>query len=43
LRAHGVDVVESPVNLTPWAQLYVTDPDGNVVELNVERTRKNEP
>jgi len=37
LRAHGVQVVESPVNPTPWAQLYVTDPDGNVVELNVER------
>ena len=37
LRAHGVDVLESPRNVTPWAQMYVTDPDGNVVELNVER------
>ena len=34
LRAHGVDVLEKPTNLTPWAQLYVTDPDGNVIELN---------
>ena len=37
LRAHGVDVVASPQNVTPWAQMYVTDPDGNVVELNTER------
>lgn len=36
LRAHGVDVLEKPKNLTPWAQLYVTDPDGNVIELNAE-------
>jgi glyoxylase I family protein len=37
LRAHGVAVIESPRNSTPWAQLYVTDPDGNVIEFNVER------
>jgi glyoxylase I family protein len=37
LRAHGVEVVESRVNPTPWQQLYLTDPDGNVVELNVVR------
>ena len=37
LREHGVPFKESPVNVTPWAQLYVTDPDGNVIELNVER------
>ena len=36
LRAHGVECLEQPRNLTPWAQLYVTDPDGNVVELNAE-------
>jgi len=36
LRAHGVDVLEKPRNFTPWAQLYVTDPDGNVIELNAE-------
>jgi len=36
LRAHGVDVLEKPRNLTPWAQLYVTDPDGNVIELNAD-------
>jgi catechol 2,3-dioxygenase-like lactoylglutathione lyase family enzyme len=37
LRTQGVPIVESPRNPTPWAQIYVTDPDGNVVELNVER------
>ena len=37
LRAHGVTMKESPVNVTPWSQIYVTDPDGNVIELNVER------
>jgi catechol 2,3-dioxygenase-like lactoylglutathione lyase family enzyme len=37
LRAHGVEIVESPRNPTPWSQIYVTDPDGNVVELNVDR------
>ena len=37
LKAHGIEVRERPVNVTPWSQLYVTDPDGNVVELNVAR------
>ena len=37
LRAHGLTPRESPVNPTPWAQLHVTDPDGNVIELNAER------
>jgi catechol 2,3-dioxygenase-like lactoylglutathione lyase family enzyme len=38
LRAHGITLVESPRNATPWAQIYVTDPDGNVIEFNVERS-----
>jgi len=37
LRAHGVEVLNRPDNLTPWAQIYVTDPDGNVIELNADR------
>lgn len=37
LRALGVPCVERPRNKTPWAQIYVTDPDGNVIELNAER------
>src|ERR1051326_9574928 len=35
LRSHGFDVVESRVNPTLWMQMYTTDPDGNVIELNV--------
>jgi glyoxylase I family protein len=38
LRAHGVEVRDSPTNPTPWMQAYLTDPDGNVIELNVERS-----
>ena len=37
LRAAGVECVERPDNVTPWKQIYVTDPDGNVVELNAPR------
>ena len=37
LRAHGVELIERPQNATAWKQLYFTDPDGNVVELNAER------
>jgi catechol 2,3-dioxygenase-like lactoylglutathione lyase family enzyme len=37
LRAAGVECVERPENVTPWKQVYVTDPDGNVVELNATR------
>ncbi|MGH7570757.1 MAG: VOC family protein [Gemmatimonadota bacterium] len=37
LRSHGVALKDSPLNATPWAQIYITDPDGNVIEMNVER------
>jgi catechol 2,3-dioxygenase-like lactoylglutathione lyase family enzyme len=37
LRAHGIAVMEQRQNRTPWMQMYITDPDGNVIELNVER------
>ena len=37
LRSRGVRVRESRLNATPWAQIYVTDPDGNVIELNCKR------
>lgn len=37
LRAHAVAMIERPDNITPWAQIYITDPDGNVIEFNVER------
>jgi glyoxylase I family protein len=34
LRSRGLAVRESRQNVTQWAQLYVTDPDGNVIEFN---------
>lgn len=37
LRAAGVECVVRPENVTPWKQVYVTDPDGNVIELNALR------
>lgn len=37
LQAYGVPCLDRPDNLTPWKQLYITDPDGNVIELNVAR------
>jgi catechol 2,3-dioxygenase-like lactoylglutathione lyase family enzyme len=37
LRTHGVEVRDNPRNATPWEQIHLTDPDGNVIELNSER------
>jgi glyoxylase I family protein len=37
LHGHGIACLERPANPTPWAQIYVTDPDGNVIELNADR------
>jgi glyoxylase I family protein len=37
LRAHGVECLELPDNTTPWAQVYITDPDGNIIELTADR------
>jgi catechol 2,3-dioxygenase-like lactoylglutathione lyase family enzyme len=37
LRAHGVELLERAQNATAWQQLYFTDPDGNVIELNAAR------
>ena len=37
LRQHGIALDERRQNATPWAQIYVTDPDGNVIEFNAPR------
>ena len=37
LQAHRVPLVDRRENATPWAQIFVTDPDGNVIELNAPR------
>ena len=36
-RALGVECLERPDNVTPWKQLYITDPDGHIIELNADR------
>ena len=37
LDTRGVPHRDKPRNKTPWPQIYLTDPDGNVIELNAER------
>ena len=37
LQQHEVVCRARPDNLTSWPQLYVTDPDGDVIELNFAR------
>jgi catechol 2,3-dioxygenase-like lactoylglutathione lyase family enzyme len=37
LQRHAVPLRDRRDNPTPWAQIYVTDPDGNVIELNAAR------
>ena len=34
LEAQGIPMEDRPKNPTPWPQIYVTDPDGNIIELN---------
>lgn len=36
LQDHGVTCRERLRNRTPWPQIFLTDPDGNVIELNAE-------
>lgn len=36
LQEHGVTCRERLRNRTPWTQIFLTDPDGNVIELNAE-------
>jgi catechol 2,3-dioxygenase-like lactoylglutathione lyase family enzyme len=43
LQAHGVSYLALPQNKTNWAQIYVTDPDGNVIELNADRSTIDSP
>ncbi|MDA2919379.1 VOC family protein [Desulfobacterota bacterium AH_259_B03_O07] len=37
LKAKDIPFRDYPVNPTPWPQIYLTDPDGNVIELNAAR------
>jgi len=42
LEAQGIAMRDRPNNPTPWPQIYITDPDGNVIELNAA-TREDGP
>ena len=37
LEAAGVPFDARPVNRTPWAQIFLSDPDGNLIELSARR------
>jgi catechol-2,3-dioxygenase len=37
LKTHAVACHAKPRNLTEQPQIYLADPDGNVIELNAER------
>ena len=37
LEAHGIAFIQRPDNPTPFAQIHLADPDGNGIELNVDR------
>ena len=36
LRTLDVPCIDRPRNKTPWPQIYVADPDGNVIELSAD-------
>ncbi len=42
LEAQGIPMRDRPWNPTSWPQIYITDPDGNVIELNAA-TREDVP
>ncbi|WP_226584290.1 VOC family protein [Halobacillus litoralis] len=34
LETHEVEMLNKPHNKTEWHQVYISDPDGNVIEFN---------
>ncbi|WP_066073340.1 VOC family protein [Neobacillus soli] len=37
LQNNGVEILEKPNSVSGFAQIFCADPDGNLVELNVDR------
>ncbi|MCL6444275.1 MAG: VOC family protein [Alicyclobacillus sp.] len=35
LEQHGIPYKANPASVTGWAQIFICDPDGNIIELNV--------
>lgn len=38
LKQHEIEVLEKPDSKSGFAQLFIADPDGNLIELHVKRT-----
>ncbi|OLN23147.1 glyoxalase [Domibacillus antri] len=38
LKKNNIDTLEKPNSTSGFAQIFVADPDGNLIELHVERT-----
>ncbi|KIL49325.1 VOC family protein [Jeotgalibacillus soli] len=39
LKGHHVEVLEKPNSVSGFAQIFCADPDGNLIELNVDQKR----
>ncbi|MEH7076450.1 VOC family protein [Neobacillus drentensis] len=39
LKSKGVELLEKPNSISGFAQIFCADPDGNLIELNVEQTK----
>ncbi|MED1205346.1 VOC family protein [Heyndrickxia acidicola] len=37
LKMHGIETLEKPNSISGFAQIYCADPDGNLIELNVDQ------
>ncbi|MEW5568026.1 VOC family protein [Rossellomorea marisflavi] len=37
LKGHGVEILEKPHSKSGFAQIFCQDPDGNLIELNVDQ------
>jgi catechol 2,3-dioxygenase-like lactoylglutathione lyase family enzyme len=37
LNKNGVEILEKPTSMSGFAQIFCADPDGNLIELNVEQ------
>jgi catechol 2,3-dioxygenase-like lactoylglutathione lyase family enzyme len=38
LKRHDVELLEKPNSMSGFAQIFCADPDGNLIELNIEQT-----
>ncbi|WP_017725883.1 VOC family protein [Halalkalibacterium ligniniphilum] len=41
LSEQGIEIIEKPNSTSGFAQIFCLDPDGNIIELNVEQTPKS--